>query len=56
LAAVLINSSIAYVGADGLPHYMSDQSLFVTFWTGAAIMFVAFFMAFYYGTTQRNTE
>lgn len=46
LAAVLIDSSIAHVGADGLPHYMSDQSLFVTFWTGAAIMFVAFLCAF----------
>ena len=49
LAAVLINSSIAYQGADGTPHYMSDHSLFVTFWTGAAIMFLAFFLAFYYG-------
>jgi multidrug resistance protein len=48
LAAVLINSSIAHLGADGLPHYMSDHSLFVTFWTGAAIMFVAFLLAFYY--------
>ena len=47
LAAVLISSSIAYVGADGLPHYMSDRSLFVTFWTGAAIMMLAFFMAFF---------
>lgn len=48
LAAVLINSSIAHLGADGLPHYMSDQSLFVTFWTGAAIMLVAFLLAFYF--------
>ena len=56
LAAVLINSSIAHMGADGLPHYMSDQSLFVTFWTGAAIMFVAFFMAFYYSSAQRGTK
>jgi MFS transporter, DHA1 family, tetracycline resistance protein len=48
LAAVLINSSIAHVGADGLPHYMSDHSLFVTFWTGAAIMLIAFFLAFYF--------
>ena len=45
LAAVLINSSVAHMGADGIPHYMSDQSLFVTFWTAAAIMFVAFFLA-----------
>ncbi|HEX5885602.1 MAG TPA: MFS transporter, partial [Pyrinomonadaceae bacterium] len=49
LTAVLINSSIAHTGADGISHYMSDHSLFVTFWTAAAIMFVAFFMAFYYG-------
>ena len=52
LAAVLINSSIAHLGADGLPHYMSDQSLFVTFWTGAAIMLVAFLLAFYYSRRQ----
>ena len=54
LAAMLINSSIAYIGADGLPHYMSDHSLFVTFWTAAAIMFVAFFIAFYYGGAFRQ--
>jgi DHA1 family tetracycline resistance protein-like MFS transporter len=52
LAAVLINSSIAHRGADGIPHYMSDQSLFITFWTGAAIMFVAFFLAFYYAKVR----
>ncbi len=48
LAAVLISSSIAHLGADGLLHYMSDRSLFVTFWTGAAIMLLAFFLASYY--------
>jgi len=48
LAAVLIHSSIAHRGADGMPHEMSDYSLFVTFWTGAAIMLFAFLMAFYY--------
>lgn len=48
LAALLINSSTAHLGADGLPHFMSDQSLFVTFWTGAAIMLVAFLLAFYF--------
>ena len=47
LAAVLINSTVAHVGADGEPHYMSDHSLFVTFWTGAGIMFLAFCLAFY---------
>src|ERR1051326_5641565 len=48
LAALLISSSIAHLGADGLPHFMSDHSLRVTFWTGAAIMMMAFFIAFYY--------
>jgi multidrug resistance protein len=52
LAAVLINSSVAHRGADGVPHYMSDRSLFVTFWTGAAIMFVAFLIAFYFSRVQ----
>ena len=52
LAAVLINSSVAYMGADGIPHYMSDRSLFVTFWTAAAIMLIAFFLAFYFSTAQ----
>jgi len=47
LAAVLISSSIAHLGADGLLHYMSDRSLFVTFWTGAAIMLLAFLLALY---------
>jgi MFS transporter, DHA1 family, tetracycline resistance protein len=52
LAAVLINSSVAYRGADGAPHYMSDHSLFVTFWTGGAIMLVAFVLAFYFSRLQ----
>lgn len=58
LAAVLINSSIAYLGADGIPHYMSDRSLFATFWTAAGIMLLAFFLAFYYsrGFSQINAD
>jgi DHA1 family tetracycline resistance protein-like MFS transporter len=48
LAAVLIHSAIAHRGADGLTHNMSDHSLFVTFWTGAAIMFLAFLLALYF--------
>lgn len=48
LQAILIGTAVVHIGADGLPHYMSDRSLFVTFWTGAAIMFVAFFLAFYF--------
>ncbi len=54
LAAILISSSIAHLGADGLPHYMSDQSLFATFWTAAAIMFVAFLLAFYLAANKRR--
>ena len=48
LAAILIHSAIAYKGADGEPHFMSDHSLFVTFWAGSAIMFVALLLAVYY--------
>src|SRR6266566_3292302 len=48
LAALLISSAIPQEGADGHQHYMSDHSLFVTFWTGAAIMFVAFLLAVYF--------
>ena len=52
LAAVLIASSVPHLGADHEPHYMSDHSLFVTFWTGAAIMFVAFCLAFYFSRVR----
>ena len=45
LAALLIHSAVAHQGADRVPHYMSDRSLFVTFWTGSAIMFVTFLIA-----------
>jgi MFS transporter, DHA1 family, tetracycline resistance protein len=55
LAAILIASSVAHIGADGAPHYMSDHSLFVTFWTGAAIMFVAFVIALYFSTRRQIT-
>jgi len=48
LQALLIASPMAHIGADGQPHFMSDKSLFVTFWTGAAIMMLAFFLAFYF--------
>ena len=48
IAALLIHSTTAYKGLDGQPHYMSDHSLFVTFWTGSAIMFLAFLLAAYF--------
>ena len=60
IAALLIASSVAHQGADGETHFMSDHSLFVTFWTGAAIMFVAFVLAAYFMRTHardyRETE
>ena len=56
LAALLIASSVAHLGADGEPHYMSDHSLFITFWTGAAIMFVAFILAFYFSRFRSPIE
>lgn len=52
LAAILINSNVAHKGADGIPHFMSDHSLKVTFWTAAAIMFLAFFLAAYFTKTH----
>jgi len=48
IAAFLISSQVAHPGADGELHYMSDHSLFATFWTGAAIMFVAFLLTLYF--------
>jgi len=48
IAALLINSTEPHIGTDGQAHYMSDHSLFVTFWTGAAIMFIAFLLALYF--------
>src|SRR5882724_11300039 len=54
IAALLINSAAPHIGADGQAHYMSDRSLFVTFWTGAAIMFVAFLLALYFSRLYDN--
>src|ERR1043166_8865270 len=48
LAAVLIHSVLTYQGADGQRHFMSDHSLFVTFWTASAIMVVALLLAVYF--------
>ena len=48
LTALLIHSGIPHLGADNDLHLMSDHSLFVTFWTGATIMFLAFLLAVYF--------
>ncbi|HEX8845350.1 MAG TPA: MFS transporter [Pyrinomonadaceae bacterium] len=47
IQALLIYSATQTMGADGLPHNMSDHSLRLTFWTAAAIMFGAFLLAAY---------
>lgn len=52
LAALLIHSAIAYVGADSKSHFMSDHSLFITFWTASAIMFIALVLAIYFARTN----
>lgn len=51
LAALLIHSATAQPAADGSLHYMSDHSLFVTFWTASVIMFLAFALASYFKRT-----
>lgn len=59
LQALLIASPVAYLGADGDMHFMSDHSLFVTFWTGAGIMFLACFVALFLShkrTTLKTTQ
>ena len=48
LAAFLIYSVAAHVGFDGRPQNMSDSSIFRTFWTAAAIQFIAFLIAVYF--------
>ena len=54
LAAVLIHSGLAHMGADNEPHHMSDLSLRLTFWTGAAIMFLAFLLAVYFARSYAS--
>ncbi len=53
LAAVLIHSAVVQMGADGAPHYMSDRSLFATFWTASVIMFLAFLLTVYFSRMRR---
>lgn len=54
LAAFLIYSAIAHVGFDGRPQNMSDTSILVTFWTAAAIQFIAFVIAVYFARAYRD--
>jgi len=48
IAAFMIYSAIAHYGFDGQRHNMSDASILRTFWTAAAIQFVAFLLAVYF--------
>jgi DHA1 family tetracycline resistance protein-like MFS transporter len=48
VAAFLIYSAITHAGFDRQPHNMSDASILRTFWTAAAIQFVAFLLAIYF--------
>lgn len=54
IAALLIHSALSHRGADGQPHQMSDHSLLVTFWTGSAVMFLAFLLAVYFMRAHAN--
>lgn len=56
IAAVLIHSAVAQMGADGVTHFMSNRSLFVTFWTASIIMFLAFLMAVYFTRLSRSVN
>ena len=51
ISALLIYSAIQTYGADGQLHHLSDHALLVTFWTAAAIMFLAFLLAVYFART-----
>jgi DHA1 family tetracycline resistance protein-like MFS transporter len=48
IAAYLIYSSTQTLGRDEKLHEMSDQSLRITFWAAAVIMFAAFLIAVYF--------
>ena len=48
IAAILIYSAVAQMGFDRHPQNMSDASILRTFWTAAAIQFVAFLLAVYF--------
>jgi DHA1 family tetracycline resistance protein-like MFS transporter len=54
IASYLIASPFATYGHDRQLHLMSDRSLQATFWTAAAIMFLAFLLAIYF--TRRHVK
>src|SRR5207244_648008 len=54
IAAMIIYSAVAHVGYDLKPQNMSDASILRTFWTAAAIQFVAFLLAMYFARAYRG--
>ena len=54
IAAVLIYSAVAHFGFDRKLQNMSDASILRTFWTAAAIQFVAFLLAIYFARSYRG--
>src|SRR5229473_2324160 len=48
ITAILISSAVTHAGFDGTLQKMSDASIRRTFWTAAAIQFVAFLLAGYF--------
>jgi DHA1 family tetracycline resistance protein-like MFS transporter len=54
IAALIIYSAVAHMGYDLKPQNMSDTSILRTFWTAAAIQFVAFLLAVYFARAYRG--
>lgn len=54
IAAVIIYSAVVHIGYDLKPQNMSDGSILRTFWTAAAIQFVAFVLAIYFARAYRG--
>jgi len=54
VAAVIIYSAVAHTGYDRQMQNMSDASILRTFWTAAAIQFVAFLLAVHFARAYRG--
>jgi hypothetical protein len=54
IAAFFIYSAVAQMGYDRQPQNMSDASILRTFWTAAAIQFVALVLSVYFARAYRS--
>ena len=54
VAAVIIYSTVTHMGYDLKPQNMSDASILRTFWTAAAIQFVALLLAIHFARAYRG--